>query len=404
MQLEAEIDELVNAFQALGGGKIPISLITFAKLHSILKNVTLALPAGYELVMGSHYSQLPWYHANVRAAMLADSHSFMLMISLPLTTEDRKFQVMRLLAFPKRISNGAYVKFQINDKYLAVNSFHQTYFTLTDYELSQCKGDNIKVCAANKPILSGDTKHNQCVFQLYLNSDEAAGVCSRLISAHPPSPMMQRHGAMVVYFMPEPLQIFLRCRDDQGWNTTSLILEGVGTLSKVQTCHITAGNMKLYAELSGKSKVRTQSPLIMSPGYQTLTSHSEVEALKKIAENPNTYELLSTLSAHKMEPSVDTLLSLHTSLTHSHGLSWPTIVYISATVSICVMVAYHCSLTLVSKLKKRFINRNPRRTGARDTPGDDAHMSTQESTQASNPSPAHPASTTLFTVHGSTTQ
>jgi hypothetical protein len=81
MQLEAEIDELVNAFLALGGGKLPISLITFAKLHSILKNVTLALPAGYELVMGSHYSQLPWYHANVRAAMLTDFHSFMLIPS-----------------------------------------------------------------------------------------------------------------------------------------------------------------------------------------------------------------------------------------------------------------------------------------------------------------------------------
>jgi hypothetical protein len=131
MQLEGEIDEIFNAFQALGRGKLPISLITFAKPHSILKNVTLALPAGYELVMGSHYSQVPWHHANVRAAMLADFHNFMLIISLPLTTEDRKFQVMRLLAFPRRISNGAYVKFQSSDKYLAVNSFHQNYFTLT---------------------------------------------------------------------------------------------------------------------------------------------------------------------------------------------------------------------------------------------------------------------------------
>jgi hypothetical protein len=129
MQLEGEIDELVNAFQALGGVKLPISLISFAQLHSILKNLTLALPADFELVMGSHYSQLPWYHANIRAAMLANFHSFMLIISLSMTTEDRKFQVMRLLAFQKRVSNGAYVKFQSNDKYLAVNSFHQTYFT-----------------------------------------------------------------------------------------------------------------------------------------------------------------------------------------------------------------------------------------------------------------------------------
>jgi hypothetical protein len=103
MQLEGEIDELFNAFQALGGGKLLISLIIYAKRHSILKNISLALPAGYELVVGSHCTQLPWYHANIRTAMLADFHSFMLIISLPLTTEDRKFQVMRLLAFPSRI-------------------------------------------------------------------------------------------------------------------------------------------------------------------------------------------------------------------------------------------------------------------------------------------------------------
>jgi hypothetical protein len=75
--------------------------------------------------------------------------------------------------------------------------------------------------------MNSDTKHNTCIFQLYLNSEVAAGVCSRLISAKPPSPVMQRQGAMVLYLMPEPVQTFLRCCDDQGWITTSIILEGV---------------------------------------------------------------------------------------------------------------------------------------------------------------------------------
>jgi hypothetical protein len=230
----------------------------------------------------------------------------------------------------------------------------------------------------------------------------AAGVCSRLISANPPSPVMQRHGAMLLYYMPEPLQNFLRFRDDQGWNTTSIILEGVGTLTNLQTCHITAGNMKLYAELSGEYKIRTQSPLIINPSYQTVTSHSEVEALRKIAENPNTYELLLTLSAHKLEPNVDTLLTLHTSLTHSHVLSWPSVVYISATMSICVNAVYHCSRSLINKLGKWLAHRNPRRTDTRNTPGEGAPMST------SIPTPAHTTSNTtpptLYTVHGNTLQ
>jgi hypothetical protein len=166
--------------------------------------------------------------------------------------------------------------------------------------------------------------------------------------------------------------------------------------------------MKLYAELSGEYKIRTQSPLIISPSYQTLTAHSEVEALRKIAENPNTYELLSTLSAHKLELNVDTLITLQMSLTHPHGLRWPSVVYISATVSICVMAVYHCSRTLISKLKKWLAHRKPRRTEAHITPGEGAPMPTQEPTQSSIPTPAHTTSNTtpltLYTVHGNTPQ
>jgi hypothetical protein len=170
--------------------------------------------------------------------------------------------------------------------------------------------------------------------------------------------------------------------------------------------------MKLYAELSAESKIRIQSPLIISPSYQTVTSHSDVEALRKIAKIPKTYELLSTLSAHKMKPNVDRLLTLHKSLTHSHGLSWPSVVYIFAAASICVMAVYHCSRTLISKLKKWLAHRKPRRTDAHNTPGEGAPMSTQEATLASIPTPAHTTSNssvnttqpTLYTVHGNTPQ
>jgi hypothetical protein len=166
--------------------------------------------------------------------------------------------------------------------------------------------------------------------------------------------------------------------------------------------------MKLYGELSGEYKILTQSPLIISPSCQTVTSHSEVEALRKIAENPNTYELLSTLSAHKLELNVDTLITLQMSLTHPHGLSRVSVVYISATVSNCVMAVYHFSRTLISNLKKWLAHRKPRRTEANNTPGGRAPMSTQEPTQASIPTPGHTTTNTtlltLHTVHGNTPQ
>jgi hypothetical protein len=114
-------------------------------MHDIIKNVTLSLPASYELVMGNQLSQVPWYFANVNAAMLADLNSFTIVMFFPLTIVNRKFEVYQLFAFDSRISNSTFVKLKIDNKYLAVRSDHRNYFTLTESEYSQCRGENIKI-------------------------------------------------------------------------------------------------------------------------------------------------------------------------------------------------------------------------------------------------------------------
>ena len=56
VQLQMQVDELLGAFQTLTAGRIPVSLIAFNTLHDILENVTLNLPEGYELTMGTQYA------------------------------------------------------------------------------------------------------------------------------------------------------------------------------------------------------------------------------------------------------------------------------------------------------------------------------------------------------------
>jgi hypothetical protein len=100
-------------------------------MHDIIKNVTLSLPESYELVMGNQLSQVPLYFAKVNAAMLADLHSFVIVMFFPLSIVNRKFEVYQLFAFESRISNSTFVKLKVDNKYLAVSSEHQNYFTLT---------------------------------------------------------------------------------------------------------------------------------------------------------------------------------------------------------------------------------------------------------------------------------
>jgi len=80
-QLEFQIDKFLEAFHTLVTGKLPPNLLTPDVLHNILTNVTLSLPEGFELIVGSQYADLPWYYQNVKAALLADVNSFLLVIS-----------------------------------------------------------------------------------------------------------------------------------------------------------------------------------------------------------------------------------------------------------------------------------------------------------------------------------
>ena len=395
-QLEIQLEELLSAFQALQQGKLPLGLLTFTQLHAILKNVTLSLPSGFELILGSHYSSTPWYFSNIRAAMLADYHSFMLMIRLPLTTGDRKFEVLRTFAFPKKISDGTYVSIYFEHGYLAVNNYYQKYLTLTDFELSQCKGENIKICEASKPVRSKDSELNECEFHMFLNAEAANSKCRRLVSADPPVPDLRRHGDVILYFMPEPSQVVLRCRHNQSWVTNSIVVEGAGLLNNALACHITAGNLQLYAQLSGETRVQPKSPVtIITPSHQAVTSPSEMDALKNIAGEQDTYGLLSTLSARRLEPTVENLLTLHSIVkTHENCSSWTAAhVYVSIIVSLCLVILYHCLCKLHNKLCKCMACLNTRTTTDNTAPRVDEAVPQQVPSQASNQAPVQEGAT-----------
>jgi hypothetical protein len=402
-QLQIQVDELVSAFQVLQMGRLPLNLITFAQLEAILRNVTLTLPPGSELIMGSHHHHIPWYIANVKATMLADYHSFMLMLSLPLSVSDRKFEVFRTHSFPMQITNGTYLRYHFNDGYLATNGFHHTYFTLTELEFSQCQGDTIKVCSANKPVRNRNNDQIACEMQLYLRVDASSGSCKRFVTVETPFPEMQRHGTAILYYMPNPTQAFLRCRNGPDWNTSSLVLQGAGILENVLSCHVTAGNLHLYARLSGESKVQTQTLEIIIPSHRMLAAPEELEALRNFSSDQVTYKMLSTLTAYKMEPSVENLLTLHSAMTTpTNSFDWMHHLIISATVSVISIIIYHCSSALLRKLRHCTSRRKSAESRPNTTSAPDLPTPQPRAAPASNPAPAQPGAECTSEGHNTT--
>jgi hypothetical protein len=207
----------------------------------------------------------------------------------------------------------------------------------------------VTLCPDGKALSS--TKQSTCDLSLFVQSFDAWKVCRRVVSAATPPAMPHRHGTTVLYFLPDPRQAYPRCRNGRGWNTSSVVLEGGGSLIDAQGCHITVRELQLQAALRGETRIQDQASLVLYISHPAVTSHSEGEALEKITADQRTIELLSKLSAHELQTSVDTLLALHTITSlHTSGLEWTTAVYISATVSLSLFILYHYFLPLMRKI------------------------------------------------------
>ena len=93
IQLEINLDELIDAMQYVHLGRTSLNLIGPTTLRELLKNVTLALPEGLELIVGLRPNNVYLYYEVNEAIMLADVHSFKLVLSVPLKTVNRQYEL-----------------------------------------------------------------------------------------------------------------------------------------------------------------------------------------------------------------------------------------------------------------------------------------------------------------------
>ena len=110
-----------------------------------ITNVTLSLPEGLNLIVGSRYVDLPWYYQNVKAALLADVNSFLLVISFPLTAVNRNYEIYNVVAFPFKIANNTYLRYKMDSGYLVINILQQAYLAMRENVFEKCQGQSVKI-------------------------------------------------------------------------------------------------------------------------------------------------------------------------------------------------------------------------------------------------------------------
>jgi hypothetical protein len=164
-QLELSIDKLMNALQCVQLGKMPLNFISPVMLREMLKNVTLVFPEGYDLIAELRPNNVYVYYEVIQAVILADLHSFKLVLNVPLKSINRPYSLYRMVVLPSRISNYTFVQFKIEKDYFGIDILQRNYPTLTELDIIKCSGKDIMICPANHAVYS--TEIDSCALSLF---------------------------------------------------------------------------------------------------------------------------------------------------------------------------------------------------------------------------------------------
>jgi len=76
-----------------------------------------------------------------------------------------------------------------------------------------------------------------------------------------------------------------------------MMLQGAGTLQGARSCHVTLGDLQLYAEIRGSSQFEVPTELVIVTPRLPVTSDNELQALKNVLNTDAVDELLSKVTA-----------------------------------------------------------------------------------------------------------
>ena len=198
-------------------GRLSIKLANPTVLQNILRNVTLRLPEGYELIAGTNIENIHLYFDMTAVSIVANTHCINL-LHITLKSANRHFTL------PTLVSSEKFAQYIVDYSYFALQISQRAYLMLTETDYSHCKKGSITICPANMPVYSTQTM--TYLSSLYFQSTNNHRVCRRKLLLQHLTPTLQHHGKIWIFHFPTRHHISLRCPDTsdhdntlRSWNT-----------------------------------------------------------------------------------------------------------------------------------------------------------------------------------------
>jgi hypothetical protein len=135
------------------------------------------------------------HYEMIQAVMLADLHTFKLVMIVPLKAMNVHFTLYSVAVLPIRIFNNSFVQFEVEKDYFGIDILQRPYLTLTEMDLVKCRGKDILIRPADHAVYS--TEINSCALSLF-RSTNPQETCGRRVTSRLPRPRLERFGSAVL--------------------------------------------------------------------------------------------------------------------------------------------------------------------------------------------------------------
>jgi hypothetical protein len=107
--------------------------------YDTLRNVSLHLPEGYELLVGTLAEKVHLYYDLVHATLIGHANCVKLVLNAPLKTANRYFTLYKVIALTTRISDDNFAQFVPHVMYFGLHKIQRNYILLSDTDVLTVK-------------------------------------------------------------------------------------------------------------------------------------------------------------------------------------------------------------------------------------------------------------------------
>jgi hypothetical protein len=139
LQILQQFTDLLDAVQLAIQGTLSIKLINPVVLQNILRNVTLHLPQGYELIAGISIQDIHSYYDLATVSVIANVHCINIVLRIPLKSANRYFALFKIVTLPTYITSDQFAQYRINYAHFGLQHSQLGCILLSEASCNRCK-------------------------------------------------------------------------------------------------------------------------------------------------------------------------------------------------------------------------------------------------------------------------